>query len=64
MYYIHIYSPFVEPAPLFPVYGAEAAYDAWRKGADFADAVGQWCDLIDANTGEVLETTFADEFYD
>ncbi len=42
--------------------GTEAAYDAWRKACDFAEAIGAtWCDLWWGETGEVVASLREDE---
>ena len=39
----------------FPVSGTEAAWEAYRKAYDLCELVNGACDLIDADTGEVIE---------
>lgn len=42
--------------------GTEAAYEAWRKACDFAEAAGiSYCDLWWHNTGEVVASLASDE---
>lgn len=46
---------FNTPSFTVGVDGTEAAYDAWRKACDFAEAIGAtWCDLWWGETGEVV----------
>ena len=37
--------------------GAEATYEAWRHASALADIAGYTADLVDGETGEVLEST-------
>lgn len=39
----------------FPVSGTEAAWEAYRKAYDLCELVNGACDLVDADTGEVIE---------
>lgn len=39
------------------VSGLEATYEAWKKAVAFANCVGLVADLVNRQTGEVIETT-------
>ena len=53
---------FNTPSFTVGVDGTEAAYDAWRRACDFAEAIGAtWCDLWWGETGEVVASLREDD---
>ena len=38
------------------IHGYEAAWDAYRKAVALCGLVGAGCDIVDAETGEVIES--------
>lgn len=40
----------------FPISGTEAAWDAYRSACVFAELFDGSCDLVDADTAEVIES--------
>lgn len=58
----HIYIWFEQEAHTeVEVSGIEAAYNFYRKAVELADLVGGYADLVDWQTGEVIETSSEDE---
>lgn len=43
------------------VSGLEATVEAWKKAVAFSDCVGLVADLVDHQTGEVIETNSEEE---
>lgn len=41
----------------FEIDGLEAAWDAYHKAVPFAKAIGAIVDLVDGETGEVIESS-------
>lgn len=58
-YYVYIFSdtdPFYNgDGQYHGLNGCEAAYEAYRAACEFCKLTGGRCELIDGNTGEILE---------
>lgn len=55
------YYIYVNGKEISEVSGTEAAYKAWRLACDLADYLGTTADLVDGETGEVLESNDWDD---
>lgn len=52
-YFIYVHDGFNTLS--FPISGTEAAWDAYRSACAFVELFNGFCDLVDGNTGEVIE---------
>lgn len=55
------YFIYIDSICIATVWGTEAAYEAWRHAVALANMASLTADLVDGETGEVLESNDMDE---